>query len=110
MRPVAARAVVETPPLPVLASWVFAPEVVPETVPEEVVVAAGVVVDVGDAVGVADVLGVADGVGVVVPVPAVFTVIDAEAPQNVVPVNGVEPWLTNAQGCTVVFPAGVFLR
>ena len=110
MRADADAAVAEIPPLPVLASCVVVPEVVPETVPEDVVVVAvGEVEGVDEVVGVADVEGVAEVVGVV-PEAAAFTVIDADAPQNVVPVNGVEPWLTNAQGCTVVFPAGVFLR
>lgn len=112
MRVVAVTVVAETERLPVLASCVVVPEVVPEAVPEDVVVAVGVVVAVLVAEGVADVEGegVADAVGLVVPEPAAFTVIDADAPQKVVPLNGVGPPSTNAQGCTVVFPAGVSLR
>jgi hypothetical protein len=45
-----------------------------------------------------------------VAVPAAFTVIVAADPQSVVPRNGIDPWLTIAQGCTVVCPAGASLR
>jgi len=81
MRVVAVTVVAETERLPVLASCVVVPEVVPEAVPEDVVVAVGVVVAVLVAEGVADVEGegVADAVGLVVPEPAAFTVIDADA-------------------------------
>ncbi|MFD4554046.1 hypothetical protein ACFWP5_06935 [Streptomyces sp. NPDC058469] len=83
MRADAATEAAEIPLLPVLASCVGVPEVVPEIVPEDVVVVAGVVVAVGDvegAVGVADVDGVADAVGVVVPEVAAFTIEHPEPP------------------------------
>ncbi|MFJ2705748.1 hypothetical protein ACIO3R_21405 [Streptomyces sp. NPDC087428] len=74
-RAAAATAVAETPPLPVSASCVV--------VPGGVEVAAA-------AEDVADEEGVAEAVGVAVPGVAAFSVSDADEPQKVVFLNGVD--------------------